>query len=280
MPAAPAQSRSRAVLGPDARAERGLSWVSAAAGRDTPHQAPAGPRGAQVRTRGRCGRRGGCPCRGNRSPWPRRAAAPGCHLQRARGPPGQRISPRRDLVWGRPPWRAAGHLPAGPAGAGAALTGAAAKPLGGTTVESGPAATSEAGSDLEAIAGSRRCRETTCPCLLRREAQRAQGRCRRSPAPRPCPGKTPLRRPPGWESTRAVREPPRRRDCVGRGSGAGGYSQSPLLWSPPGLCLALGPCLALYGMGLGKRLLSGGVSCSRGGLGAGSVQGASRGRLR
>lgn len=278
MPAVPAQSRSRAVLGPDARAERGLSAVSAAAGRDTPHRAPAGPWAARGRTRGRCGPRGGCLCCGNRSPWLCRAAAPGCHLHCARGPSGDRILPWRDLVWGRPPWRAAGHLPPGLPG-----TGAAPEPLGGPTVESGPAATGEAGSDLEAIAGSRRCRETTCPCLLRREAQRAQGRCRRSPAPHPCPGTTPLRRPPGWQSTRAVRDPPRRRGCVGRGSGAGGYSQIPLLWSPPGLCLALGP--SRHGAGQvaavgGCASARAGLSCSPGGVRADSVQAASRGRLQ
>lgn len=150
-------------------------------------------------------------------------------------------------------------FPPGLPGTEAALAGAAPEPLGGPTVESGPAATGEAGSDLEAIAGSRRCRETTCPCLLRREAQRAQGRCRRSPAPRPCPGTTPLRRPPGWQSTRAVREPPRWRGCVGRGSGAVGLQPDPFTVVPPGLCLALGPCLALHGMGLGKWLLSGAV---------------------
>lgn len=39
--------------------------------------------------------------------------------------------------------------------------------------------------------------------------------------------------------------------------GGGGYSQSPVV--PPGLCLALGPCLALQGVSLGKRLLSAAV---------------------
>lgn len=231
MPAAPSQSRSRAVLGPDARAERGLSAVSAAAGRDTPHRAPAGLPG--------CGH--GAAVGGGAAVCAAVTGALGC-AQRPL-PPVTSTVPGARMGTGFCPggiWFGAAHLgglqdtfPPGLPGTGAALAGAAREPLGGPTVESGPAATGEAGSDLEAIAGSRRCRETTCPCLLRREAQRTQGRSRRSPAPRPCPGKTPLRRPPGWESTRAVRDPPRRRGCVGRGSGTEGYSQSPLLWFPP-----------------------------------------------
>lgn len=38
MPAAPAQSRGRAVPGPDTGAERGLSAGECGAGRDAPHQ--------------------------------------------------------------------------------------------------------------------------------------------------------------------------------------------------------------------------------------------------
>lgn len=105
---------------------------------------------------------------------------PACHLHCARGPAGGRISPWRDL-WGRPPRRAAGRFPAGPAGA-AAEPWAAPRSSPALRPQARPALT-----DLEAIAGSRRCRETTCPCLLRREAPWAQGRAagaqRRAPAP-------------------------------------------------------------------------------------------------
>lgn len=257
--------------------------MSAAAGRDTPPQAPAGPGGAPVRARGRCGRRGGWRRWGNRSP----SAAPVCHLHCARGPSGGRISPWRDLVWGRPPWSAAGHLPAGPAGARAAPAGAAPEPLGGTAVESGPAATSVAGSDLEAIAGSRRCRETTCPCLLRREAQRAQGAA--AGAQRRAPG------PAGQRSghPRARRAPGQCGSRRGRGTAwvegvrRGGYSQRALCCGPPGPLPSLWPLPGPSRRGSGRAAAVGGcggtragVSCSRGGLWAGSVQGAPRGRLQ
>lgn len=170
-------------------------------------------------------------------------AVPACHLHCARGPSGGRISPWRDL-WGRPPRRAAGRFPAG--------AGAAAEPWAAPRYS--PALRPQARpalTDLEAIAGSRRCRETTCPCLLRREAPWAQGRAagaqRRAPAPAGHRSETPG---PGEHQGSAGA-----RGGVGRGSGAGGYSQSPSLCSPQ----AFGLCLALHGEGLGKRLLSGAV---------------------
>lgn len=130
MPAVPAQSRSRAVLGPDARAERGTAGAE---------------RGECGCGAGRCAAGSGGALRSagaDTGPlWARGWVCAGvtgalgcaelCHLHRARGPSGGRILPWRDFA---PPWRAAGSFPPGLPGAGAALAGPAAEPLGGTAV--------------------------------------------------------------------------------------------------------------------------------------------------
>lgn len=219
--------------------------MSAAAGPATPHRAPAGP------WRSWSGQGGGSVCAGVtgalRSAWRPLPAvtstAPGARLGAGSCPGGillgaAQLGGLRDSF---PPGLPAAVLAAAPEPSAPPAQGAG----------SGPAATSGAGSDLEAIAGSRRCRETTCPCLLRREAQRGRAAAagaqpREDTAPE-TPG-LPERRAKGSAGAEGLR---------GSREWGGGYSRSSVV--PPGRCLVLGPCLALQGMALGKRLLSGAV---------------------
>ncbi|XP_040392817.1 collagen alpha-1(I) chain-like [Cygnus olor] len=134
------------------------------------------PRGLRASPGHTCGMQGTSDCLqggsgGDWSPSMCRAATVGCQRYRSQGLAGG---------WGLDP---------APEGSqhGAAISGGCGFPSGGGrrdapragpetpptpgstnpagSAGSGPAAASEAGSDLEAIVGSRRCRETTCPCV-------------------------------------------------------------------------------------------------------------------
>lgn len=125
---------------------------------------------------------------------------------------------------------------------------------------SSPVAVSGASSDLEAIVGSRRCRETTCLCVYcggRRQLQRAQGGCGPVPAPReapcPCPGGHGSAEP--W----AGRAPGKGHcgSCGGGGAGGAGArerrgcGQDPLPWHPQGFAWLSAPAWPCQRQGRG-----------------------------
>lgn len=183
---------------------------------------------------------------------------------------GGRILPQREPAWGCPSWGMQDTLLLGLSGGqdqcwlGQDRSALAAPAVG--CAGSSPVATSEASSDLEAIASSRRCRETTCPCVYcdgSRHPQQAQGCCLPEPSAggkrrAPAQGRVPLRRPPGWESTgrRAVWEPPWQRGRVGQARGSGGITARALCRGFP---RAMPGSWPLQGVGLSKGLQSGAV---------------------
>lgn len=260
------------------RAAAGLSWgrtpergragpEPGECGCRTGHSTPGsgGPWGGPVRTRGRCGRRGGCLYWGNRSPSLCPAAAPGCHSHRAWGPSGGRIVPWRDLAWGRPPWRAAGHLPPGPAG-GRSSTGwgSTGTPRQHHRRVQGPALRPQARPALtwkrSRVPGGAEKPRVRVYCGGRRSGRRAAAA---EPSAAPLPREDAAPETPGLREHRAKGSAGAAAAEGLRGSGAeagrGGLQPEPFAVVPPGFCLALGPCLALQSMGLGKRLLSGAV---------------------
>lgn len=135
---------------------------------------------------------------GDQSPSMCRAASAGCqryHSQGLAGGWGPHPAPEGSQHGAALLRGGAGSHPAGtgvmPPGQDRRHPQSSTNPAGSSG--SGSAAASEAGFDLEAIVGSRRCRETTCPCVYcggRRAATcRRDGASTAGGAPRSPPGR-------------------------------------------------------------------------------------------
>lgn len=172
--------------------------------------------------------------------------------------------PWRDLAWGRPPWRAAGHLSAGPAGGrGSSGWGSTGAPRQHHRRVQGPALRPQARPALtwkrsRAPGGAEKPRVRVY-CGGRRAA--AAGAQRRAPAP----GRHRCGEPRAASTgPRAVRGPPRRRDCVGPArKWGGGVTARALCCCPP---KAFAWPLAPSEHGSGQEAAVGGCASTRAGV--------------